>query len=106
MNPVRPLRKIVFLPDWLWNCLFVLVVAGSIVTESIWFFISLIIVVLAQGIYLFVFARCPTCRGKFTFHRGELSRSSTKYRLQLKCRRCHMIWDTGRIRDDDVFFNS
>jgi hypothetical protein len=106
MNDVRPLTKQVLLPDWLWVVLFVLTVAGSILTRSIWFAIGLAIVVMAQGIYLFGLARCPACSGRFLFHRGGLRGRTSRYRLQLECKHCHMVWDTGRIRDDDVFFNS
>jgi hypothetical protein len=106
MNGARPLQKPVLLPDWLWVVLFVLAIAGSILTQTVWFVAGLAAVILAQGIYLFGLARCPACFGKFSFHRGRLPGPSTRYPLQLECKHCHTVWDTGRIRDDDVFFNS
>ena len=106
MSEIRPLRKPVLLPDWLWAMLFVSTVAGSILTHSFWFVAGLATIIIAQGIYLFALARCPACSGRFSFHRGHLPGRSTRYRLQLECKRCHVVWDTGRIRDDDVFFNS
>ena len=106
MNDVRPLPRSVLLPDWLWVVLFTATVTGSVLKESVWFLVGLAISAMAQGIYLFGFARCPACSGKFVLHRGEVSGRSTRYRLQLRCKRCRSIWDTGRIRDDDMFFNS
>ncbi len=106
MSEVRPLPKTVLLPDWLWVTLFISAVAGSIFTGSVWFIIRLIVVVVAQGIYLFGIVRSPACFGKLTFHRGGISARSTRYRLQLECKVCHVVWDTGRVRDDDEFFNS
>jgi hypothetical protein len=85
--------------------LIVLVVVGSILTGKLWFVVGLIFLVTAQGIYLFGIARCPACSGKFMFHRENLPSPSTRYRLQLECKKCHTVWDTGRIRDDDVFFS-
>src|SRR5690349_9186094 len=105
MSDVRPLPKSVLLPDWLWVTLFISAVAGSILTRSVWFIGGLIILIVAQGIYLFGIVRCPACFGKLAFHRGAVSARSTRYRLQLECKVCHVIWDTGRIRDDE-FFNS
>jgi hypothetical protein len=106
MSDVRPLPKSVLMPDWFWVVLVVSAVAGSIFTQSVWFVIGLISIVVAQGIYLFGIARCPVCSRKFSFHRGDVPGHSTKYLLQLECKQCHIIWDTGRIRDDDEFFNS
>jgi len=106
MKDIRPLRTPVLLPDWLWVALFVSTVAGSILTKFVWFVAGLTMVIMAQGIYLFGLARCPACSGKFSFHRGPSAGRSTRYRLRLECKHCHTIWDTGRIRDDDVFFNS
>jgi hypothetical protein len=106
MNDVRPPRKPVLLPDWLWVVLLVSAVAGSILTESLWFNAGLVAVIMGQGIYLFGLARCPACSGKLSFHRGARIGRSSRYRLQLECKRCHTVWDTGRLRDDDVFFSS
>ena len=106
MSDVRPLPKTVLLPDWVWVTLIISTVAGSVFTGSVWFVIGLIIVIVAQGIYLFGIVRCPACSRKLAFHRGDVSARSTRYRLQLECKECHVIWDTGRIRDDDEFFNS
>jgi hypothetical protein len=106
MSEVRSLPKPVPLPDWLWDVLFVSAVAGSVWSQSVWFVAGLAVIVVAQGVYLFGLVRCPTCSGKLSFHRGNISGRSTRYRLQLECKHCHVVWDTGRIRDDDVFFNS
>src|ERR1041384_5735424 len=101
MSSVRPLRKAVILPDWLWHCLFISAVVGSAITGSVWFVIGLVILILAQGFYLFGLARCPICSGRFTAHRGRFLNSFTEmYRLHLECKQCHAIWDTGRIRDE------
>src|SRR5437879_6398295 len=100
MSVVRTLQRRVLLPDWLWVILILLTVAGSILTGSIWFLAGLIALVIAQGFYLVGIARCPACSGRFSFHRGNIPGSSTRYRLQLECKQCHIIWDTGRIRDD------
>lgn len=106
MNDARSLPKPALLPDWFWGVVCVTTVVGSLLTHSAWFLARLAIIIMAQGVYLFGIARCPACSGKFSFHREDLPGRSTKYRLQLECKHCHVIWDTGRIRDDNVFFNS
>jgi hypothetical protein len=60
---------------------------------------------LIQGIYVFHFVRYPVCRGRLASHRAPVSRT-TRYRFQLACPHCRVIWDTGEVRNDDVFFNS
>src|SRR5580658_5921104 len=106
MSEVQRLQKTVLLPDWLWVLLFIIVIVCSIFIGSIWFFVGLFVILLAQGVYLFGIARCPACSGKFIFHRGRYLEASMRYRLELECKRCRTIWDTGRIRDDNTFFNS
>jgi hypothetical protein len=105
MSEVQRLQKTVLLPDWLWVLLFIIVIVCSIFIGSIWFFVGLFVVLVAQGVYLFGIARCPVCSGKFGFHRGRQG-ASTRYRLELECKRCRTIWDTGRIRDDNTFSHS
>src|SRR5258708_4873072 len=100
MKQVRPLQKAVLLPDWLWHCLLISTVLGSIFTNSVWFVVGLVVLILAQGFYLFGIARCPACSGKFAPHHAYLGSFTEMYRLQVECKRCHMIWDTGRTRDD------
>lgn len=105
MSTVRRLKQKVLLPDWFWIALIIVAIAGEIFFDSIWFVAGLVVLLLAQGIYLFVIARCPDCSGHFAFHRGGISRYTTRYHLELECKKCHAIWDTGRIRDDS-YFNS
>ena len=40
------------------------------------------------------------------FDKAGPTTRSTKYRLQFECKECQVLWDTGRIREDDGFFNS
>lgn len=105
MTQTRPMPRRVLLPDWVWAVAFVSTLVGSGLTDTLWFILGLIILLLIQGIYVFQIVRCPACRGRLTFHQAFVPRS-TRYRFQLACSRCQVIWDTGKIRDDDVFFNS
>jgi hypothetical protein len=100
MSFVRPLRKTVLLPDWFWVTFIMVAIGGEILFDSIWFVAALVLALVAQGVYVFAIARCPVCSGHLAFHRSDTYISPTKYRLQLECKKCHAIWDTGRIRDD------
>ncbi len=89
----------VFLPDWVWTVTFVSTIAGSIVTDTPWFFVGLVILLFAQGIYVFHVVRCPTCSGRLRFHQAFIPHT-TRYRFQLACPHCQVVWDTGKISDD------
>lgn len=91
----------VFLPDWVWVALIVSTILGSWLADTVWFIFGLVVLLLIQGIYVFHFVRCPTCRERLVFISG-----TTRYRVQLTCPRCQNLWDTGKVREDDEFFNS
>jgi hypothetical protein len=99
MTQTRPLPRRVFLADWVWAVAFVSTIAGSILTNTLWFFVGFVILAVVQGIYVFHIVRCPTCSGKLTFHQAFIPHT-TRYRFQLACPRCQIVWDTGKIFDD------
>ena len=89
----------VFLPDWVWACVLVSTIAGSILTGTAWCFVGFVIVVVGQGVYVFNVVRCQDCRGRLTFHKAPTGHG-TRYRFQPACPRCAVAWDTGKISDD------
>ena len=89
----------VFLPDWFWVIVLVATVVGTCWTDSPWFFAGLFILLMAQGIYVFHVVRCPTCGGGLKFHREDIP-YTTRYRFQLACPHCQVVWGTGKISDD------
>jgi hypothetical protein len=90
----------VFLPNWVWNvALASVVVASWLSTDSLWLFLGLVAALFVQGLYVFHFVRCPVCHGSLTFHQAFIPHT-TRYRFQLACSRCEIIWDTGKISDD------
>lgn len=99
MTPTRPLPRRVFLPDWVWAVAFVSTIAGSILTSTPWFFVGLVILAVVQGIYVLHIVRCPTCSGRLTFQQAFIPHT-TRYRFQLACPHCQVVWDTGKISDD------
>ena len=94
------LRRI-FLPDWVWYVLIASVILGSWLTDNLWFILGLVILLIIQGVYVFHFVRCPVCGGRVTFHQCFIP-NTTRYRFQLACARCQIIWDTGKISDDST----
>jgi hypothetical protein len=101
MKQTRPLPRRVFLPDWFWVVAFVSTVIGSSWTGTPWFVAGLVILLLVQGIYVFHIVRCPTCNGRLTFHQTSIPHTS-RYRFQLACSCCQVVWDTGKISDDNT----
>jgi hypothetical protein len=99
VKQTRPLPQKLFLPDWLWAVVFLSVIAASVITGSIWFIVSFVILLLVQGIYVFNFMRCPNCDGKLAFHQAFIS-GTPRYRFQLSCSKCQINWDTGKVSDD------
>ena len=100
MTATRPMPRRVFLPDWVWYVAVASVFVGSWFVEIPWFFIGVFVLALIQGIYVFHIVRCPTCRGRLFFHQDFIP-YTTRYRFQLFCPRCRIIWDTGKISDDN-----
>jgi hypothetical protein len=105
MSIVRPFPRRVLLPDWVVVSLIIAVVVGEILTDSVWFIVGLVLLLLVQGIDLFVIVSCPDCSGRLQFCRVNVPGGKTRYTLQLRCKKCRNIWDTGRVRDDS-YFNS
>ena len=95
----------VFLPDWVWAVAFVSVIVASLLTDTLWFLLALVCLLVIQGIYVFHIVRCPTCRGRLTFHQAFIPRT-TRYRFQLACAHCQVVWDTGKISDDSSYIGS
>ena len=98
MKQTRPLPRRVFLPDWLWSVVLLSVMLASVFLGSPWFIVGLITLLIVQGIYVY-FVRCPNCRGRLAFHKGFIP-NTRRYRFQLACPKCQIIWDTGKISDD------
>lgn len=98
MKQTRPLPRRVFLPDWLWSVVLLSVMLASVFLGSPWFIVGLITLLIVQGIYVY-FVRCPNCRGRLAFHKGFIP-NTRRYRFQLACSKCEIIWDTGKISDD------
>lgn len=104
MSNVQPLKRAVLLPDWGLIVLFVTAVVGSVVTQTVWFIVGLVIVLLVQGFYVCLLARCPNCGGHgFLFRGGETAGADRPFRLHLECRQCHTRFDTGRTRKNELF---
>jgi hypothetical protein len=99
MKQTRSLPRRLFLPDWLWLVVFLAVITASVITGSIWFIVSFVVLLLVQGIYVFNFVRCPSCGGRLAFHQTFIS-GTPRYRFQLACSTCQINWDTGKISDD------
>jgi hypothetical protein len=91
----------VFLPDWVWAVAFVSAIIGSWLTNTPWFFLAMAVLAILQGIYVFHFVDCPTCDGRLTFHQAFIP-NTTRYRFQLACPHCQVVWDTGKISDDNT----
>lgn len=89
----------VFLPDWVWALAFISTIVSSILANTPWPFLGIVILAAAQGLYVFNFVHCPTCSGRLTFHQA-LVPHTTRYRFQLACRRCQVFWDTGKSFED------
>ena len=88
----------VFLPNWVWYVVLVSVILEGCLTDTFWFLLSLVIMLIIQGVYVFHLVRCPTCNGRLTFHQAFIP-NTTRYRFQLACGRCQVVWDTGKISD-------
>ncbi len=102
MSDVRPLNRAVFVPDWVFIVLFVTTLIGSIVTQTVWFLVGLVVAILVQGFYVCLIARCPNCGARgFLLRGGETTGYDRPYRLHLECRRCRTLFDTGRIRKNE-----
>jgi hypothetical protein len=99
MRPTRPFPRRVFLPDWIWQVAFLATIAGSFVFSTPWFVVGLFLLAMVQGIYVFHGVCCPTCRGRLKFHQAPIP-YTTRYRFQLACPHCQVVWDTGKISDD------
>ena len=99
MTKTRPLPRRVFLPGWLWSVILLSVVLASMFLGSLWFLVGLIALLIVQGIYVFHFVRCPSCGGRLAFHQAFIPHTP-RYRFQLACSACQIIWDTGKISDD------
>ena len=85
----------------MWGVLFVATIVLSEVTDSSWPLFALIALVLGQGIYAFGIVRCPACQGRLSFDRKDIPGTS-RYRVRLACRKCDVIWDTGRVSNDEM----
>jgi hypothetical protein len=99
MTQTRPMPRRVFLPDWFWFVAFVSGIVGSWFTDTFWLPIALIVLLIIQGIYVFHVVRCPICSGRLTFHQAFIPHT-TRYRFQLACAHCQIVWDTGKLSDD------
>ena len=99
VETTRSLPRRIFLPDWVWAFAFVSTIAGSIVTDTPWFFVGLAVLAIGQGMHVFHVVRCPVCRGRLAFHNAPTGHA-TRYRFQLACPRCLVRWDSGKISDD------
>ena len=99
MAQTRQMPRRVFIPDWAWTVIFLSVILGTVFTGSLWFFVALAALLIAQGIYVFHVVRCPDCGGRLSFHQAFIPHT-TRYRFQLACSACQIVWDTGKISDD------
>ena len=101
MTETRPLRRRIFLPDWVWAILLPVTILISLVTSPLWPLVGLAAVLLAQGIYAFHLVRCPACQARLRFRRGSIPGTS-RYHVQLACGKCGAVWNTGRVCDDTI----
>src|SRR5262245_27719408 len=93
MTQTRPMPRRVFLPKWVWAVAFAVTIVGSWWTDTLWFFLGPVVLLVFQGVYVFYFARCPTCGGRLASHEAFNPRT-TRDRFQLACARCRIVWET------------
>ena len=99
MMEIRPIRRRIFVPEWVVAAVFVVVILGTTLTGTFWFFLLGFALVVVEG-FCISRVRCPACGGRVKFHQTFIGQSKL-FRCQFVCNRCQVLWDTGKIGDAD-----